>query len=397
MKAGRAAVVLSAAVMCHPARRTGAERLVRDLGTMAATLAVDPEPDAPASSARSAALAWHAIPAWSTHHLVLEDDALLAPGFVDVLPAFVRRKPHAAIGLFANWSSHTGAVVRAAAVRGASWAGVIEDYMPTQGLVLPADVGRALADFLDHEWHPAEPGDMTVLRGLHGLGVEAVVTAPNLVEHATLGSLIGNDAHGLRRSCCFLADTPNISVDDRRLTVPCIPYLSETAGRAMFITTASDGLPGRAEAMDVLIQLGASETDLDHGFTAAVRSVRQRFPGAWPVDPSALFEIWLTGVALGALVGRLASPSDPAISDLLASPMAKAALESLAPGGLHGFVAPQLLLACKTAFGEVAAAAVGWGVDRLGSGPALTDDNVRTAPQRLAPPEDPRQGRLIAE
>src|SRR5262245_33669581 len=131
---------LSGIVTAHPRRLETAQALMRSTPPGVFDLVLDPSPESPVSL-RTAMLAWSSIPSTSTHHLVLEDDAVPVPGFVEHAEAAAASAPDAAIAFYANWNSRNGGAVRLGTLTGARWAPAAAEYTPTVALLLPAEVG----------------------------------------------------------------------------------------------------------------------------------------------------------------------------------------------------------------------------------------------------------------
>lgn len=88
-------VELSAAIMTHR-RRSGAEAVRSSLNfDIDVNIVTDPQPDGPPTAWRTARRAWAAVGATATHHLVLQDDVTVAPGFHDWLMAALAARPDA--------------------------------------------------------------------------------------------------------------------------------------------------------------------------------------------------------------------------------------------------------------------------------------------------------------
>ena len=208
--------------MCHPRRQKAADRLIAHAGGFPLRLALDPEPDGPPTSLRAAVRAWSSVADDSTHHLVLQDDAMPAPAFFDRVQDIVATAPDAALALFTSWSCRNGAAVRLGALRGASWVSATSEYIPTVALVLPADVARGYASFAaahGEGWSD----DVTMLRYLRSRGVPCLLSVPNLVEHDDVPSVASNDGHGLRSASCYTGEPVAVRPDaERRLLEPSV-------------------------------------------------------------------------------------------------------------------------------------------------------------------------------
>jgi hypothetical protein len=197
---------LSTVVMTHPSRYAGAARVAAGHGTDC-TIVTDPQPDAPPSTLRTSRAAWAATGAGATHHLVLQDDIDLLPGFADHVHRAIDDHPQAALALFTEWGSRTADMLRIAAIAGMGWTECVDRYLPTQAVVLPAGLA---AGFAAHAvtLPPDTPDDNALMAYLRAHQVPALVKVANLVEHLDLPSTVGNNWMGQRRAACYLPDPP---------------------------------------------------------------------------------------------------------------------------------------------------------------------------------------------
>lgn len=203
-------VVISAAVMTHPRRQAEAARLADALCRWHTSVALDPRPDGPPTTLRTALAAWAAIRPDATHHLVLQDDVELCQDFVERIESAALEHPDTPLAFYANWDSWNGAATRAAALSGARWVPAVPgEWIPTLALLLPRrDVEALLSAGLPDEAKP-EPDDVFLARDLNARGRQVLISVPHLVEHAGQPSLIGNDTYGARHSACFADDLPD--------------------------------------------------------------------------------------------------------------------------------------------------------------------------------------------
>lgn len=116
--------------MTHPARYELANHL-RELHPELNAVVVT---DSTQSTLASAQAAWRAAAADATHHLVLQDDVSLCGGFLDAVHDAIAMRPGDALALFTEWGSRTAHLGRIAALRGAGWAEVADEYVPTVAL-----------------------------------------------------------------------------------------------------------------------------------------------------------------------------------------------------------------------------------------------------------------------
>ncbi|QXJ22298.1 hypothetical protein AGRA3207_003280 [Actinomadura graeca] len=322
---------MSAVVMTHPARLAAAERLVAAYPGLGLRIVCDPSPGTPGGTLRTSRLAWSDVAPGATHHLVVQDDSILHPDFPALLAPAVAAMPEHALSFFTEWGSRTSNALRLAALAGAGWAEVVDTYMPAQVLVLPA--GAAVR----FDAHAAASGhtedDMALLPFLRSEGLRALVSVPNLVEHAESPSLAGNDEpHGIRRAACY----PPGPVDALGAAVlgglTCVPYFSWFSGHARYQErddTGSD-LWKAGPARELLRDRGMGDRRIA-SFLARARA--QRAESAFLTRHLAeeqVSALATTACALGAVAAGLA-PGGLCLD----SPAATGSLATLAPGGLR--------------------------------------------------------------
>ncbi|WP_340697706.1 hypothetical protein, partial [Cellulosimicrobium funkei] len=208
--------MLSVVVMHHPARGD-VSGLVRACAPLDVRVVEDPDPDGPPSPLRTAKRAWAAVAPGATHHLVLQDDVTPVAGFAELVRRAVRARPRHAVALYSNWNSPRNAyLVRAAAAAGQAWAPLGHDeWVPTLGLVLPADGARRLAAHLATLPDDARDDDEAVVTFCARERYPVVATLPHLLEHGDGPSLAGNDAHGARHATVPADDVVDPDAWDR--------------------------------------------------------------------------------------------------------------------------------------------------------------------------------------
>jgi len=336
---------VTAAVMTHPKRLPGARQVLARLAPLEARLAVDPQPDGPPTSMRSAQIAFAVGEAGVTHHLVVQDDVWLPEGFADAACQAMSLHPDRPISFFVEWGSPTATLARWAALTGVNWVPVINPYVPTLALALPRRLSTELARYLQDEATAEMADDIAVRRFLRRAGKSALVAVPNLVEHLEFPSLTGNDGHGVRRSACVLPEV--VPTFDNRvlLEVPrLVPFVAWTHGVSTVIDTADETLATRRPTADVLTTWGTSRSELFAAYESALQgrtaSLRQRAT----VCHTYLFEVWLTAAAMGAIQQTQWPASIANLSSRLDDPAAVQALRTMAPGALRLFVDPDTLL-----------------------------------------------------
>ncbi|WP_344075010.1 hypothetical protein, partial [Nocardiopsis metallicus] len=329
-----ASVRISCAVMTHPRRAEAARRLAESLPELAPAVVVDPYPEGPPSTLRTSLAAWAAVPAWATHHLVLQDDAEPRPGLVEALTALVGAHPAEPVSLFCEWGSATATMARWAALGGYGLAECVDQYVPTVGILLPAATASELVAAVSPEGREEEPDDEALARFLERTGRAALVTVPNLVEHDGDLSLVGNGHRmGVRRSVLLRSRT-DPPPDTRVLRAPSlVPFVSWRRARASAAVWDADRRRHsghRSHVRTALADTGVPHADLVRELDGWLSSAPgRRLEGA--LGYGLLHELWLTATAVAAW----APLPEEALSDV--SPPARKAMETLAPRGpAHG-------------------------------------------------------------
>ncbi len=191
---------ISAAIMHHPRRAERIPDLVRACAPLEPEVVPDPDPAGRPSPLRTAKRAWAAVGDGATHHLVLQDDVRLSPGFPAQLHAAVAGRPAHGVSLFSLWHTpHNSYLVRRAAVAGAAYASLSRyEWTPTQGFVLPAEHARALARYLAGIPDEVQDDDEMVVIFCRERGIPVVATVPHLMDHGHERSLVAGHDNGLR-------------------------------------------------------------------------------------------------------------------------------------------------------------------------------------------------------
>lgn len=345
--------VLSAAVMTHPRRLSRARAVAAGLAPLEAVLAVDPEPDGPSSTIRSARLAYAAVAPDATHHLVLQDDVRLPPGVLAAVRQSLTRRPRAAVSYFVEWGSRTATLVRWAALTGASWVPLVNPYVPTQALALPAEIAREFAAFLRTQPDTGVADDELALEFLRQAGVPCLVTVPNLVEHDDRSSLTGNHNHGIRRSACLLPDLP---FSDTVLDVPALlPFLAWIDGTATTIDTTDGSYSTRLPTGRVLAERGFDTAATAAAYRAAVDGLRA------DIGERHRYGLWETAVAMGVVLRETWPAAAEELTARLGTPVATCALRTMAPGALRTFYDLDLLARYEDALVALVTAGLRYG------------------------------------
>lgn len=331
---------LSAVVMTHPSRRRYADQMRDVHPDLELQVVEDPAPQLAPSALRTGRLAWDAVAPDATHHLVIEDDTRLCSGFPDIVLAAIAARPDHAISLYTEWGSETSYAVRLAALAGCPWAEVVDDYVPTQALVLPARAARAFGRF------PGSAGplyDRTMHLFLATTGVPTLMTVPNLVDDARISSIEGHDHLGARASVCFVADTtasgppPMVDWSAPAVAAPVVPAFSWTTGRAYSLRRGDTVRgPWRRTPYPVISRFEPLATATLELGRAAVSQLPARVRS---IGPGLLLGLWLTGHGLGRVTADLLGSEPAALDTALARPVVERALATTAPGALRFLVA----------------------------------------------------------
>jgi hypothetical protein len=363
--------------MTHPLREQRAREIALAHPGLNLTVVTDPDPDGTPSAWRTARRAWASIAEGATHHLVLQDDVVLAPDFTDRVLAAIASRPTDPLCLFAEWGSRTAGATRVAALHGRSWVPVVDDYIPCQALVLPVELAAGFDDFAAAESTEADPDDVVLLEYLVRRGAQALAAVVNLVDHDAVESLVGNTIMGVRRSVSFGA--PARPVDSSVLTgLDAVPYYCWWEQQAvMYVPDAStlDGW-GRIRSAAAFARWGVAPAEP----LAALDSALARLPHAEllldRVSSIVVTEVWRTAYLVGLVAQGLPGSVDEAA---LADPVAAAALATLAPGGTRRVVPPQWSAAVADLIAPLVVDAV-----RAGAARAREADPVLPSPARSA-------------
>lgn len=296
-------VRLSTVIMCHPSRRGSARRVAERAGPLIARVIEDPDPTGCPSPLRTAKLAWGAVANGATHHLVLQDDVELCDGFADHARALVRRHPRAAIALAVLWNSPYNAYrVRQAAVTGhcavrlAPW-----EWVPTLGLILPADLAGRLAAHLRGIADEQRDDDEHIAEFCARHGIDVLAPVPHLLDHGTGPSVAGNDDHGLRRAAVPATGPIDPSYWDGAVLAEPGLALGRQYGVELVASSCYLRLwrPDRSESTEQPFSWPWRPWSALLGVPAEALTV----PGlaAAPLDPRLAVELWAAGFLLGSL------------------------------------------------------------------------------------------------
>lgn len=206
---------VSFCVQHHPLRPQCLERITskRQLGR-GVEVVTDPRPQDAPSPWRSYKICLETMPAWATHRIIVQDDALVCPGFREAAVRAVRARPEDLVSFFCSPYPQLCAInVVEAAERCEHWAELFNgDWCPVVCLAWP----RWMRDeFL--AWSPLDvlgrSDDSVVGRWLNESGNHAICTVPNLVQHPDdVPSVMGSDGLA-RHSVCYIGEYPASQIE----------------------------------------------------------------------------------------------------------------------------------------------------------------------------------------
>jgi hypothetical protein len=345
-------VRLSGAVMAHPRRPGPGRELIRSTRPGLLDLVLDPQPDGPPTTLRTAMRAWSSMPATSTHHLVLEDDAELSPRFAEHAERAAAAMPEAAIVFHTNWSSRNAAAVRLGVLAGVRWVRAAGEYTPTVALMLPAAVGAGFPAYAAAHagtW----AGDVVMSRYLRSVGVPTYLTVPNLVQHGDFPSLTDNERHGLRLSACYTSLPADADWDAGSVLAPdVIPFFKF----GMAHCAVRSGPAGRWLTLGIERSFRRLGVDID----ACLKEFPGAVPGLEALAPPVLESLWRAAYLTGFVSRRPDRYPDATaeVAAWAADPWVDEAMMSLGAGGLCMSFPARRLLALGGRLREVARSAL---------------------------------------
>ncbi|WND32869.1 hypothetical protein RI578_42220 (plasmid) [Streptomyces sp. BB1-1-1] len=302
--------------MTHELRLGMAERLRDAHPHLDIRVVCDTGPLGERGSLRSARRAWAAAAPWATHHLVLQDDVRLTGNFLDLVGELIEHYPEGVSSLFVEWGSWTASVARVAALCGAGWAEVVDDYVPTQAVVMPVALAKDVSAWFEEALGGDEPDDVTLRRYLRSAGLTPQVAVPNAVEHRDATSLTGNSRHGMRCATCWTAGATSLSgVDPRRSVtgidaVPVLAWWGEPGAYFRFRDPTTDGGWRKVPALAALADLGFGEDHVLRLAGDALRRERDTGHARRLIGEHLLSELWLAAFGLGVCAAAAgASPA----------------------------------------------------------------------------------------
>lgn len=399
-------IQVSTVVMAHPDRRHQAEQLQRRHRDLDIQIVLDPDPHAGPATLRTATLAWSTVREGATHHLVLQEDVQLCEGFTAAMYQALRVAPEGAIALHSNWVMASAQAVRLAAFTGASWAPVIDSWVPTQALVLPAGTARRFAGYAER-YDGDKPDNQALHEFITDEGLRSYISVPNLVEHRPSQSLLLNDLfHGVRNSVAFPLGH-DLGHEPFNTTVALPPAVAHM-GLGDFEALCHYEPLGTTQRTTlninhVLFPAGMTTRELEEAFASDLdyhpEAVRTGF------GPSMLFQFWLTSFTQGVIARGMVAQTDATTFDkqLETAPWARLALGTFAASALRKTlprhrieeVAAQITPLCIRGmrFGFVAVDS--WpGLSRLWDDPGSTVERSRWYTHSRTKPQDEQEQKV---
>ncbi|MHC0430253.1 NAD-dependent epimerase/dehydratase family protein [Streptomyces sp. O3] len=305
-------ISLTGAVMTHPRRAVAAEGIAARDPLRRIRVIADPDPSGPPTALRTANPAWSCVGDDATHHVVFQDDVLIADGFFPYLEQVAAAVPGEAVAFYEGWEGRNSGVVRLGALTGAQWARAIDEHVPSLALMLPADIARGYEEFAvkhGNGW----PYDVVIQRYLKSRGIPVRIAVPSTVDHDDVPSLAGNSTHGWRRATYFSERAASVRTYEC-VAFSVVPYYQYGEARcAVRYGTRWEHLETDRYLRRVGLLDGCDAGLAEHNAPGLPAVVRR--------------QVWLTAFATGAVVeGLTAAEPDPAAAD--------AVMDSLGPGGL---------------------------------------------------------------
>lgn len=188
-------VRLSVAIQHHPARAELIEPLRVALEPADVLVATDPEPEGRPSPLRTYLEALRLAPAWATHHLVLQDDAVLCRNFTPAALLALESRPDGPLTFFVSEQHRESAHhIRGAYGRGERFVAVpSRRWIPAVALAWPAELVPRFLEYVEAQRWPGMfvADDEAIGRFCRLEHVEVLATVPSLVQHPDIPSLIG--------------------------------------------------------------------------------------------------------------------------------------------------------------------------------------------------------------
>lgn len=148
---------------------------------------------------------WRTHSAGATHHLLLQDDAILCNNFIEGVKRAIASRPNSPISLFARHSE-----IEKATARGENWATM---YHPTGlALILPVNLIEEFISWADINFAASYQHDDERFHcwAIH-VGNPTRFTVPSLVEHQHFKSTAGNPSTE-RRAKSFIGNRSPLDI-----------------------------------------------------------------------------------------------------------------------------------------------------------------------------------------
>ena len=186
-------VVLSVCILAVPERRERARTLIEAIGAPPENIEIvfDEYRDGPWVAGQRA---WARRSADATHHLVLEDDALVCRDLYEGAKAMLRAVPDAPVMLYATTPHGADAAYRQACETGRRW--VRTHGFWTVAPILPAELIDPIFDWARthtrRDWDDSYDKRLSV--AVQALGITSMVAVPSPVSHDwSIPSIRGHD------------------------------------------------------------------------------------------------------------------------------------------------------------------------------------------------------------
>ncbi|WP_225821147.1 NAD-dependent epimerase/dehydratase family protein [Streptomyces naphthomycinicus] len=302
--------------MTHPRRRAAAEAIAAKDPRGRIRVVADPDPSGPPTALRTADPSWSCAGADATHHVVFQDDVLIAENFFPYLEKVAAAVPGEAVAFYEGWEGRNSGVVRLGALTGAHWAYAIDEHVPSLALMLPAEAARGYQRFAAEHGN-GWPYDVVIQRYLKALGIPVRIAVPSTVDHDDVPSIAGNSTHGWRRATFF---TDRAEFFPEQTDNGACPQFSVVPFYQYGESKCAVRHPDGWEYPDTdrhLRRVGLLDR-CDAAFAAA------DLPG---LPEAVCRQVWLTAFATGVVAAGLTERDpEPAV--------AAAVMDSLGPGGL---------------------------------------------------------------
>lgn len=205
-------VTLDLLVMAHPIRAKQARRLA---ATINAGLVLDPRPAGKPSAYRTSLAAW-SMPTRRTHRILIQDDAVLCPGFVKTARRILQARPDSLVAFYVGSAHPGGYTYQRSARRCARYSDLpVDHFVPTVALAMPMRLARQYTEWAAVHIAADYPWDDEALRQWRqdDPSIPAIATIPCLVQHDSTISSVMQHMHGVRQAACWIGQVDPLSLD----------------------------------------------------------------------------------------------------------------------------------------------------------------------------------------